>query len=70
MANDPKTKKNMRDPRPGEIKVTADAGDGGITSVSYPSAPLEDAWTEAQADAFIDELVERNKEALRGLAKL
>ena len=30
----------------------------------------EDEWTEADAKAFIDELVARNQEALRGLAKL
>ncbi len=30
----------------------------------------EDDWSDAEADAFFDALVERNKEALRGLAEL
>ncbi len=68
MANDPKTQKNNRTPVNGDIKVTADAGDfGPTTSLTFPA--VED-WTEAEANAFMDELVERNKEALRGLAKL
>lgn len=48
------------------VKVTADAGGStGMTEVV-----TEDEWTEAEARAFIDELVSRNQEALRGLAKL
>lgn len=29
-----------------------------------------DDWTEAEANAYINHLIERNKEALHGLAKL
>ena len=62
-------KKNFTSSPKGETRVTANAGDStGFTSVSYPT--IEDEWTEADAKAFIDELVSRNKEALRGLAKL
>lgn len=69
MANDPKTKKNNRIPVGGEVKVTADADSfGSTTSPTFPAT--EDDWTEAEANAFMDELIERNKEALRGLAKL
>ena len=49
------------------VDVTADAGGSvGMTEVVF----AEDEWTEADAKAFIDELVARNQEALRGLAKL
>ena len=63
-------KKNYTSSSPnGEIKATADAGDSiGSTSMAFPA--VEDEWTEAEAKAFIDDLVARNKEALRGLAKL
>lgn len=54
-------------PPNGDIRITADAGDfAGPTHFSA----TEDEWTEAEANAFIDELVSRNKDALRGLAKL
>ena len=56
-------------PPNGEIRATADAGDSpSVTSFTFPA--IEDEWTEAEANAFIDELVSRNKDALRGLAKL
>ncbi len=48
------------------VDVTADADGQGVTEVVF----AEDEWTEADAKAFIDELVARNQEALRGLAKL
>ena len=72
---DPKDNKSDRSLVAGEVRVTADAGDfGPTTSFPAPSfgsgSPDDDDWTEAEANAFMDELVERNKKALRGLAKL
>lgn len=46
--------------------LTADADRRGVTEI----IAAEDEWTEADAKAFIDELVAKNQEALRGLAKL
>lgn len=71
---DPKDSKSDRPLVAGEVRVTADAGDLGPTTSfpapSFGSGSPDDDWTEAEANAFMDELVERNKEALRGLAKL
>ncbi len=70
----PKTRRDERPPANGEVKVTADAGEHGsmrpVPLPSFGSGLPDDDWTEAEANAFMDELVERNKEALRGLAKL
>ena len=48
------------------LDIIADLNAQGATEVVF----AEDEWTEADAKAFIDELVARNREALRGLAKL
>lgn len=66
-----KRKKSTLPASPADEEVTVTAGAGGSpNTVSFTPPAFEDEWTEAEADAFIDELVARNKEALRGLAKL
>jgi len=69
MANGPKAQKKDRTFGNDDVKATADAGNFGSMSPS-PAFTFEEEWTEADATAFIDDLVEWNKEALCGLAKL